>query len=410
MPAPTSRPPSPARNVRTVRNAGAKASETREPNAASLSVGGKTRPPNEAREPPRERREWSDRQLIPPLLLQSAPFSQRLRRGVVRLVHGLVVHNAGDAAPAMAFHFFLSLVPLLVLVGFVIGQFARQRGVDALLGPAIETAPDAVEQLVREELQRMAGASASSIAPLSVLGFLWLAATGTHGLMDAFEVAAGAPRRRWWKKRVLSLVWVAGALVALGFITWGMIMLDGVILASTVATAPVPSAPMSASSASRAPVPPFVPSAPSARHAASAARSDHDPADSSQIPIVRHARRKLAPLLADQWERVAVVLVFAAAALGGLAAFYRFAVEHPPGVERRAWPGAFVAFTAWLVVSWGFGVYVTSLGRYALFYGSVATVAVLLVWFYLTSWALLVGAELNAQLEGLRDQPASSRP
>ena len=79
--------------------------------------------------------------------------------------------------------------------------------------------------------------------------------------------------------------------------------------------------------------------------------------------------------------------------------------EHPPGVVRRAWPGAIVALTAWLVVSWGFGVYVTSLGRYALFYGSLATVAVLLVWFYLTSWALLIGAELNAQLEGLRDKP-----
>ncbi len=219
MSAPTSRPPSPARNVRTVRNDVVK---THEASAPSSSAGGlATRRSSEARDAPRERREWGDRQLIPPLLPGSAPFSQRLRRGVVRLVQGLVVHNAGGAAPAMAFHFFLSLIPLLVLVGFVIGQFARQRGVDALLGPAIETAPDAVEQIVREELQRMAGASASSIAPLSVLGFLWLAATGTHGLMDAFEVAAGAPRRRWWKKRVLSLVWVAGALVALGFITSG---------------------------------------------------------------------------------------------------------------------------------------------------------------------------------------------
>ena len=99
-------------------------------------------------------------------------------------------------------------------------------------------------------------------------------------------------------------------------------------------------------------------------------------------------------------------VVLAVAALTALAAFYRFAVEHPRGVERRAWPGAIVAFTAWLVVSWGFGAYVTSLGRYALFYGSVATVAVLLVWFYFTSWALLIGAELNAQLEGLRDGPS----
>jgi len=99
------------------------------------------------------------------------------------------------------------------------------------------------------------------------------------------------------------------------------------------------------------------------------------------------------------------VIVLALAALSALAAFYRFAVEHPVGVERRAWPGAIIAFAAWLVVSWGFSAYVTSLGRYDVFYGSLATVAVLLVWFYLTSWALLIGAELNAQLEGLRDAP-----
>ena len=129
----------------------------------------------------------------------------------------------------MAFHFFLSLVPVLVLIGFVLGQVVRQRGVDALLGPAIETAPDAVEQIVREELARMAGASASSIAPLSVLGFLWLAATGTHGLMDAFEVAAGAARRAWWKKRVIALIWVASTLVALAVLGWGMIRIDEIV-------------------------------------------------------------------------------------------------------------------------------------------------------------------------------------
>jgi membrane protein len=328
-------------------------------------------------------------------------------RTVVRLVQGLVVHNAGDAAPAMAFHFFLSLIPLLVLVGFVIGQFARQRGVDALLGPAIETAPDAVEQIVRDELARMAGASASSIAPLSVLGFLWLAATGTHGLMDAFEVASGAPRRRWWKKRVISLVWVAGTLAALGILAWGMIGVDRAI--QRASGAPIASASPSASASPGASRPP--PS--SARHPAGGARSDRDPSEAQPAPTPTptarpHSHRKLIPLFQEEWEKLAVALVFAVAALGALAAFYRFAVEHPPGVERHAWPGAVVAFAAWLVVSWGFGAYVTSLGRYALFYGSVATVAVLLVWFYLTSWALLIGAELNAQLEGLRDRPPRS--
>ena len=320
-----------------------------------------------------------------------------------RLFEGLRVHNAGDAAPAMAFHFFLSLVPLLVLVGFVLGHVARQRGVDALLGPAIETAPDAVEQLVRSELQRMAGQEASSVAPLSVLGFLWLAATGTHGLMDAFEVAAGAPRRAWWRKRVISLVWVASTLTFLGVLGWGMIRIDSALPKVDDSADQVPGGSPSAAPSSRVPAPSASRPRRRPRSSAGGSRADHEPRDG----IVKRARHRLAPLFREAWERLAVALVFALAALAALAAFYRVAVEHPARVARRAWPGAVVALSSWLLVSWGFGEYaLASLDRYALFYGSVATVAVLLVWLYLTSWALLVGAELNAQLEGLRDRRA----
>jgi membrane protein len=330
-----------------------------------------------------------------------------------RLFEGLRIHNAGDAAPAMAFHFFLSLVPLLVLVGFVLGHVARQRGVDALLGPAIETAPDAVEQLVRVELERMAGTRASSVAPLSVLGFLWLAATGTHGLMDAFEVAAGASRRPWWKKRIISLAWVASTLMLLGILGWGMIRID--LALPTVDDDAAVDAPSTSPSASGAALRAPAPSASASSHRSSpgsgvaGGKGEHASRETRE-GIVKRARHRLAPLFHETWERLAVGFVFTLAALAALAAFYRVAVEHPRRVERRAWPGALVAFTSWLAVSWGFGEYVVaSLDRYALFYGSVATVAVLLVWLYLTSWALLVGAELNAQLEGLRDSRAASR-
>jgi uncharacterized BrkB/YihY/UPF0761 family membrane protein len=322
-------------------------------------------------------------------------------------VQGLQIHNAGDAAPAMAFHFFLSLVPVLVLVGFVLGIVVRQRGVDALLGPAIETAPDAAEQIVRDELARMAGASTASIAPLSVLGFLWIAATGTHGLMDAFEVAARAPRRPWWKKRLIAMAWVTSTLLALAAVSWGMIQVDAFIhRADTAMYAPAPSA-SSAPSAPRSGGAHRTSGAdrPGRGADATPTRGEHDGTTDGAVPLVRRARHRLGPLFRDEWEKYAVLLVLAFAALGALAGFYRFAVEHPPGVDRRAWPGAIVALLAWLAVSWGFGVYASTLGRYALFYGSVATVAVLLVWFYLTSWSLLIGAELNAQLEGLRDKP-----
>ena len=320
----------------------------------------------------------------------------------MRHVEGLRVHNAGDAAPAMAFHFFLSLIPVLVLAGFILGQLVRRNGVEALLGPVLDSAPDAAEQIVRRELERLAGHSVAPLAPLSVLGFLWLASSGTQGLMDVFEVAVGAPRRSWWKQRAIALSWVLCVLLAMSALAWGIVRADRFIhkddapAQSTAAHArgsasDAPSAASGASSAVRHP-------------------TNRTPDSAEPPPTARAiARRRIAPLLMHApWERAVGIVALFALSLGGLAGFYRVAVEHPAGVRRRAWPGAIVAFVAWVLISWIFGLYVGSLASYALFYGSVAAVAVLLVWFYLTSWSLLLGAEVNAQLEGLRD--TRSRP
>jgi membrane protein len=74
-------------------------------------------------------------------------------------------------------------------------------------------------------------------------------------------------------------------------------------------------------------------------------------------------------------------------------------------VRRRIFPGTARALALWAFVTWAFGNYVGTIAHYALFYGSLATVAVMLLWFSLTSLAFLVGAELNAQLEGVRQHP-----
>jgi membrane protein len=97
-------------------------------------------------------------------------------------------------------------------------------------------------------------------------------------------------------------------------------------------------------------------------------------------------------------ELIATTLMLALGMLL-LAGFYRFAVEHPTGVRRRVWPGTFTAVGSWLIVSWGFGLYAVSMSSYALYYGSLAAVAIMMVWLYLTSLSLVVGAEVNAHLE-----------
>ena len=66
---------------------------------------------------------------------------------------------------------------------------------------------------------------------------------------------------------------------------------------------------------------------------------------------------------------------------------------------RRVAAGALLFSVGWLVVTWGFALYVSTLASYGATFGALAGVAVLLIWFYLTALVLLVGAELNAVLD-----------
>jgi len=86
-----------------------------------------------------------------------------------------------------------------------------------------------------------------------------------------------------------------------------------------------------------------------------------------------------------------------------VAMFFRFAIRRPRNVRRRIWPGAIVTVSLWASVSTLFSVYVRSVARYATLYGNLANVAVLLFWLWLVSLSMLVGGEVNAQLEGVRE-------
>jgi len=307
---------------------------------------------------------------------------KRALLAIRRLVEGLKAHNAFEAAAAIAFWFFLSVVPLLVVLGFLVGRVARSRGVDALVIPMLEVIPDTAEDIVRKELERMTS-GASTLAPLSVIGFFWTASSGLHALMDVFENAAKVVPRPWWKQRALAIGWVIGGLVAACVLAWALVRVDSLLQSPSQSAKVVLTAPSASGSSSAAPR--ALPDAPPPRGTISKARGA--------------LKRRVHTALHTPLEQALASVVMLVVGLGFLAAFYRYAVVHPKGVRRRVWPGAFTAVASWLVVSWFFGLYVVSMSSYALYYGSLAAVAVMLIWLYLTSLSLVVGAEVNAQLE-----------
>ena len=69
---------------------------------------------------------------------------------------------------------------------------------------------------------------------------------------------------------------------------------------------------------------------------------------------------------------------------------------------RELWPGTLTALAVWMALSWLYSVYVDNFAHYSLLYGSIGTVIVLLIWLYMSAMTLILGAELNGTLIGLR--------
>ena len=80
-----------------------------------------------------------------------------------------------------------------------------------------------------------------------------------------------------------------------------------------------------------------------------------------------------------------------------LVLLYTVAQDKRPPI-RTLLPGITLSLVSWLVISIGFSVYVENFGKYSIIYGALGTVIVLLIWLYMTSFLLILGAEFNAAL------------
>jgi membrane protein len=85
--------------------------------------------------------------------------------------------------------------------------------------------------------------------------------------------------------------------------------------------------------------------------------------------------------------------------LGSLAVLYRYGPSRNNAQWRWVTPGALVAAGLWLLGSLAFSIYVSKFASYDKTYGPLGAVVVFLMWLYISALTVLIGAELNAELE-----------
>ncbi|MBA2544709.1 MAG: YihY/virulence factor BrkB family protein [Deltaproteobacteria bacterium] len=105
-----------------------------------------------------------------------------------------------------------------------------------------------------------------------------------------------------------------------------------------------------------------------------------------------------------RWPALMAVL------FSSLAMLYRFGPSPRPLADvRHLWPGALLGTVLLVVVSWALSVWVDRVADYNLWYGAFGTTVVVMLWFYLSTIAIVIGGFVNAELERHSGAPAPDR-
>ncbi|MGE4062916.1 MAG: YihY/virulence factor BrkB family protein [Rhodospirillaceae bacterium] len=112
-----------------------------------------------------------------------------------------------------------------------------------------------------------------------------------------------------------------------------------------------------------------------------------------------------ASVLLLRWPPLGVLVLM------GLALLYRYGPSRANAKLEWLSPGAIFAMLLWLLASAGFSLYVTNFGKYNETFGSLAAGIILLLWFYVSAYAVCIGAEINAEIEyRTRGDTTTGRP
>lgn len=255
----------------------------------------------------------------------------------------VIADNCLGLAAMLAYYFFLALFPALLFFVALLSFVPVDNLLDTVIGTLSRVAPGEVLSIVQNQLRAIANDDAGGLLTFGVLGALWSSSSGLTAVMDSLNQAYDISEcRPWWKVRLTAL----GLTVALALfiIVSTVLVVAGPALAERVAD-----------------------------------------------------WLRLGSAFEWTWKILQWPIVFLLVSVAIALVFY-FA---PDAEQDWTWitPGSVLATILWLVVSLGFKFYVTNFGAYNATYGAIGGVIVLLLWFYLSALAVLVGAEMNAEIE-----------
>lgn len=249
-------------------------------------------------------------------------------------------------AAQLSYYFLLSLFPLLIFLMTVFGFFA-DAGSDlrqSLLNYLGQVMPSSATELVQKTIKEVSEQAGGAKLSFGVLAALWAASNGMGAISETLNIAYNVKETRpWWKVRLITVgLTIAIALLIISALA---LLLYGHRIADAIAT-------------------------------------------SYGLSDVFTITWKIA-----QWP---IVLLFI---LLSFNLIYFFG----PDVKDQSWrwvtPGAAIGVVLWLLVSFIFKLYLSYSNSYSATYGSLGALIVMMLWFYLTGAAILIGGEINSEIE-----------
>jgi membrane protein len=261
----------------------------------------------------------------------------------LRVWHEFSKDEVADRAAALAYYFLFALFPTMLFLTSLLGLLPLDGLMERLLAYANQTLPRDAASIVTHTLGEIQAEARGGLLSIGALAALWAASAGMASMMNALNVAYDVEDPRpWWRRRLVAILLTVGFSV---FILGALVlMVFGPPIGQGLA-----------------------------------------------------ARLGLGPQFTTVWNVVSLpVVVFFV--LLGVALVYYFA---PATEQHWRWvtPGSAVALVLWLAMSLGLRWYVANFADYSATYGSIGGVILLMLWLYLTGLALLVGAEINAEIE-----------